>query len=158
MKSTFFSKDTGYDKFMKTMKSSSGTDSVFVGYLRSSKPYVNESGEPISMAQLAAVHEFGTAEIPERSFMRSTMAEKERELLNLTKKFLVQIINGDTNKKTALRTMGAFIARAFKNKIQTGPFAPDKPETTKRKGSDKPLIDTGQLRDSIEYELRKPGK
>jgi len=36
-------------------------------------------------------------------------------------------------------------------------WAPNSPRTVKRKGSDRPLIDTGQLRKSITYVIRNTG-
>jgi hypothetical protein len=44
---------------------------------------------------------------------------------------------------------------AVKNKVVTGPFEPNKPATIARKGSDRPLIDTAQLLNSITYVVRK---
>ena len=49
---------------------------------------------------------------------------------------------------------GANVCRAwFTN--QNNKFAPNKPETVKRKGSLRPLIDTGEMQKSITYVVRK---
>jgi len=36
-------------------------------------------------------------------------------------------------------------------------FPPHPPETKKQKGSDKPLIDTGRMRQSINYVIQEKG-
>jgi hypothetical protein len=52
------------------------------------------------------------------------------------------------------KIMGLAAENAVKRKILTGKFAPLKPATIKRKGHSKPLIDTGQLYDSITSQVR----
>ena len=43
----------------------------------------------------------------------------------------------------------------MKNTFTTGSFTPNKPATIKRKGSSRPLIDTGHLRQSITSKVVK---
>lgn len=58
-------------------------------------------------------------------------------------------------KERILRIAGAFLEGKVKEKItQSDPdWPPLKPETVKRKGSSRPLIDTGRLRDSITHKV-----
>ena len=58
-------------------------------------------------------------------------------------------------KEQILRKAGAFLEGAIKQKITEGDpsWPPLKPETIKRKGSSKPLIDTGKLRASITHKV-----
>ena len=58
-------------------------------------------------------------------------------------------------KEQILRKAGAFLEGAIKQKITQGDpsWPPLKPETIKRKGSSKPLIDTGKLRASITHKV-----
>lgn len=58
-------------------------------------------------------------------------------------------------KEQVLRKAGAFLEGKIKEKItHSDPsWPPLKPETVKRKGSSKPLIDTGRLRNSITHKV-----
>ncbi|MDF7681191.1 hypothetical protein PT300_11600 [Enterobacteriaceae bacterium ESL0689] len=50
--------------------------------------------------------------------------------------------------------MGEKLAGEVKRKIQSGIAPPLDPKTIARKGSSRPLIDTGNLLQSITYEVR----
>ena len=41
--------------------------------------------------------------------------------------------------------------------IKEGSFVPNAPSTIRKKGSDKPLIDTGRLRQSVNYHIKPKG-
>lgn len=58
-------------------------------------------------------------------------------------------------KERILRIAGAFLEGKIKEKITYSDpdWPPLKPETVKRKGSSKPLIDTGKLRNSITHKV-----
>lgn len=141
------------------MRKNEGEAHVFVGFTRSSPQYKPKKGQtpatPMSMAKLGAIHEFGTATIPERSYIRSTMSELDKKLKKMLKKFSTDALLGRIEKKKALGLIGEFLKAAFKNKIQDGVPPPNAPETIRRKGSDHPLIDTGQMRDTIDSEVRE---
>jgi phage gpG-like protein len=110
---------------------------------------------PITMPDLAAIHEYGapSRNIPERSFVRASIT------LNQSKygKFLL----GEVKSLLLLKTtpmkikqiLGMQAAADVQMYMVNGKFAPLKAKTIKRKGSSKPLIDTGQLRQSITYKV-----
>jgi len=62
-----------------------------------------------------------------------------------------------SEKERLLRLVGAFLEGKVKLTIQQGrpEWPPLKPETIKRKGSSKPLIDTGKLMNSITHKVEK---
>ena len=126
---------------------------VEVGFLTKSGTHKNSD---MTVASIAAIHEMGSADgtIPERSFMRSTMDEKNEEIENLTKKLADQVLFKNLSARKALGTLGAFIQKAFKQKINDGVEPPLKTATIRRKGSSKALVDTGQLINSIDYEVK----
>lgn len=111
----------------------------------------------LSMADLARIHEFGSpaAGIPERSFLRRTFYEKRDEVQKIFK----QVIDAMLNKKLpfvkAANIIGLWAATQVKNRITQGEHIPPplQPATVKRKGSDRPLVDTGALVGSIGYEI-----
>lgn len=116
-----------------------------------------EESEGITNAELAMIHEFGVPErgIPERSFMRSTASEESNNLGQLSKQVLNECLAGNISPCDAYATIGAYFQGRIVEKITDGEFEPNNENTVKRKGSSKPLIDTGQLRASITYEVRE---
>jgi hypothetical protein len=105
-------------------------------------------------AEIGAAHEFGTATIPERSWLRSTFRDqrKREQLRRLQARLLRDIMNGKITVEQAMGLLGAWGMGAVKATItRDGHFAPLKPATIARKGSSKPLIDTGQIVGAITW-------
>lgn len=105
-------------------------------------------------AEIALIHEFGApaAGIPARPFVRQTLENKAGQLAALQKKIAQALLMGTLTEGKALGLIGAWAAGAIKATItRDGNFAPLKPATIKRKGSDKPLIHTGQLVGAITF-------
>lgn len=133
-----------------------GKEKVLVG-VPSSANSMHEGGT-INMATLAAVHEFGSPSrgIPERSFLRSAVLEHKADIKNFimegTQAYLQQKKDIDL---AFYNKIGLFAANLVKDKILKGPFVPLSATTIERKGSSKPLIDTGALRQSITWTVRK---
>jgi hypothetical protein len=112
----------------------------------------------ISVVELAAVHEFGApnAGIPERSFIRRTFHEKRKELVKNVEILTKQVFSKELPLNNALDRLGAWGASAVKNTITGEPIPPPlKPKTIERKGSTRPLVDTGQLLNAITWEVHK---
>lgn len=130
--------DPGFRKFRRQLKG--GPNAVNIGLF-------GEQGSDIVI--YAASNEFGTDKIPERSFLRSTVDEKRRELRKFIDKNKVAITQGPLQRRQVLARLGLFAENEVVAKIDRGPFIPNKPATIARKGSSKPLIDTGRLRGSI---------
>ncbi|MDE9495734.1 hypothetical protein KKJ09_19635 [Xenorhabdus bovienii] len=129
---------------------------VYVGVPASKNQRNDETG--ISNAVVAAAHEFGVpGHIPERSFLRSTVSENKENAAKFLAKNIREALLTDGDKETPFALLGEKIAGEVKRKIQAGIDPPLDPKTIKRKGSSKPLIDTGQLLQSITYEVREDG-
>lgn len=107
----------------------------------------------LTVATIGYIQEFGTEHIPERSFIRSTIKEKRKEIIALQKKLLIKIRKGELDNKKALQLLGEFTADLMKQKIVSLKSPPNTEQTIKRKGSSNPLVDTGQLKNSITYEV-----
>lgn len=137
---------------------------------KSRKSLEEGTNADITNAELGIIHEFGVPEkgIPERSFMRSTASEEAENLSQLTNVMVTECLSGQITPKNALSQVGAYLQGKIVEKITDGEFQPNTPETLKRKltpvknkkkkrakDADKPLIDTGQLRASITYEVRE---
>ena len=46
----------------------------------------------------------------------------------------------------------------MQHQMVEGEFVPNAPSTIRKKGSDKPLIDTGQLRQGVSYKICRKGE
>ena len=112
-----------------------------------------QDGTPLAL--IAAVHEFGSTvrNIPERSFLRSTMNENMAKYIRMNRGNLQRVVNGHQSMHTALSLLGQVAVGDVKRKIRNGPFAELQPSTIRRKGSSKPLIDSGMLMQSVTYEV-----
>ena len=95
-----------------------------------------------------------TIVIPERSFIRSTMKDNEKRYADLMLKGFRSVLRMESTVEVVYQKIGITISDDVKSKILTGSFVPLKPSTIKKKGSSKPLVDTGEMRNSISYEVR----
>ena len=57
-----------------------------------------------------------------------------------------------------LKKIGIFQKDLIQEKITEGEFAPNAASTVKKKGSSKPLIDTGRMRQSVNYVIKEKGE
>lgn len=112
-------------------------------------------GEAISLAMIAATHEFGSPEqnIPERSFLRGGIRRGIPKFNKVNEDSLRKVVRGEMTCAGALDRLGVVAVGEVKREFVVGNFVPNKPATIKRKGSSRPLIDTAQLRQSITYQL-----
>lgn len=117
----------------------------------------------ISNARLAGVHEFGAqidtgraiVNIPERSFLRSTITEHRATYTEIARKLAQRVLAGAFDIPTALGLLGEKISSDVKRKIEKGIDPPNAASTIARKGSNVPLIDTAQMKNAITYQVRK---
>ncbi|MCK5601784.1 hypothetical protein KAR91_07950 [Candidatus Pacearchaeota archaeon] len=130
--------DPNFKKFRGQLNG--GPDQVNIGLF-------GEQGS--DLVEYAAKNEFGDQKTPERSFLRSTVDEDNRLFIRFIDKEKKNIVEGKRTRKSALKRLGIFAEGRVKLKINRGPFTPNAPFTIKKKGSSKPLIDTGRMRASI---------
>lgn len=151
-----FRKGKGMDELVTSMKANSGRTTVFVGFLRSSGTH--KGGEGMNVASVAHQNEFGTEKIPERSFMRSAMNENRKKIKKMCLALAKKVLHGEMDEHKALSVLGLFLQNKFRSKIQEGIPPPNAPSTIAAKGSDHTLIDSGQMRDSVDFEVVKGKK
>ena len=65
-------------------------------------------------------------------------------------------MNG-VSAEQVLKDIGIFQKDLIQDKIKEGDFAPNAESTVRKKGSSKPLIDTGRMRQSVNYQIRQKG-
>lgn len=124
-----------------------GGGGVKVGFLANA---TYPDGTPVAM--IAAIQDFGApgAGIPPRPFFRNMIAEKSPEWPKAIADLLVQ--NGYDLAKT-FEQVGQGIAGQLRQSIVDTNDPPLAPSTIARKGFDKPLVDTGHMLNSIDYEV-----
>jgi hypothetical protein len=112
-----------------------------------------ELGNP----DLAYIHENGApaANIPARPFLRPGVERAAGQVSQVLVTGITGALNGHTGAlRDALETAGQVAADAVKRYMVQGRFTPLKPATIRRKGSSRPLIDTGQLRQAVTFVVR----
>ena len=107
-----------------------------------------------SIAQYAMYNEYGTSRTPARSFMRSTFDEKVGELRQDMDARYGQMLAGQIDIRRALGLVGLRHQSEIQTKISSNIQPANHPYTIARKGSNRTLIDTGAMRNSIRYVVR----
>jgi len=102
------------------------------------------------VAAVAAFQDFGTGTIPPRPFFRNMVAAKSPEW---PKGIATQLRLTNYNVPLTLQRTGAAIQGQLKQSIQDTNAPPLARSTVRRKGFDKPLIDTGLMWRSVDYEV-----
>ena len=112
----------------------------------------DDEGAPTNQ-QVGTWHEFGTGKIPKRSFIRDTFDINRADFNKRLKKVAAVVLDG-ADPRLKMARFGLYAEGVIKKRIAAGipPALAD--VTIKRKGSSKPLIHTGQLRNSIASEVR----
>ena len=137
---------------------------VLVGVPAEKAPREEDArGTPINNAALAYIHDNGcpAVNIPARPFMRPGIENARHDIESGFAKAASAALEGRTDDMMLqLNAVGIKAATAIRMKINTGPFLPIGAATIaarRRRGriSTKPLIDTGQMRNSITYVIRK---
>lgn len=137
-------------------------------------------GTPVAM--IAAVHEFGSPSqgIPERPFLRVAMQRNAKKYVRLNRINLAKMLRGQMTVEQALSQLGDMAKGDVQTEIWHGDFKPLDPKTiaarrrarsngynkalqrevAKKQAAggaagpiDRPLIDSGQLRQSITWEI-----
>jgi hypothetical protein len=126
-----------------------GSGGVYVGVPASAGQY--EDGE--SLAVIGAVQEFGSADgrIPERSFLRVPLRANVETYRAILARGLADVAEGNASLYQVLSQVGARAAGDSQQAIAQGIQPANAQSTIERKGSSKPLVDTGRLRQSITY-------
>jgi len=138
--------DLGWNKILKNIKDLDGS-SVDIGI------FGNGGSASENLAERAAVHEFGThsGKIPSRPFMRNAFDQNKKNLRKFIEKQYDRMIAGNQNASMVRKRTGEWFTGKVKEEITTGRFRPLSLLTITRKGSSKPLIDTGEMRASTKY-------
>ena len=113
-----------------------GTASVAVGF----------AGENAAKAQ---ANEYGNPErnVPARPFMRRSGRRIEREIGAFMDEHYSGLDGGLS--EASAEELGAWMEGIVKRTIDAWRYPRNRPSTVRRKGFNKPLVDTGEMRDSV---------
>lgn len=143
----------GGSKFRSALRnavSKAAGGAVRVGILETQTYPTKDGKGDVSVAQVAYWNEYGTATIPARPFFRNTIADKQDEWADNAASIL-QHADGDVGKALAL--IGEGVKGDIVETIQNFSEPENAPSTVKKKGFNKPLIDTGDLWRAIQSEV-----
>jgi hypothetical protein len=96
--------------------------------------------------------------IPPRPFVRGFVDGKREQIAKTLDKLGGLVAGGKLKAETAMARLGEYGQSGVKSYIRNGTFTPNADSTIARKrGSTKPLIDGGTLKNSIRYQvIQKP--
>lgn len=126
----------------------------FIGFQRGN----GSEKDGTDLCDIAAWNELGTSRgIPSRPFIRNTVDLHQTDIDKMLDKMAVQILKGKTAEQV-LREMGVYLKGQMQEEITNGEYVPNAPATIRKKKSDKPLIDTGRMRSSVQYQIKEKGR
>jgi hypothetical protein len=120
---------------------------------KASAPHGQGKGQTIG--EIAAEHELGLG-VPQRSFLRAYTDQEDKTIRQRLKDAALRIELAGSTPDKEIGLICARIQAGVQEYIANGQVEPpNAPATIARKGSSTPLIDTGQLRSAITWELEK---
>lgn len=111
------------------------------GYLHSQGLHLKKSTKEIS--------------IPERSFIRSGFDEQKERYEERAEMLLDKVLHLELPVKVFMQALGQYIAGQLRLYLTDISSPSNHPFTVARKGSSNPLIDTGRMRQAIDYRVVK---
>ena len=136
--------DHGWKEIQKNIKTLQKTD-IKVGLIGG-----KADGHVI---EYAGYNEFGTSRIPSRPFMRQTFEENESRMSAAIGAAYASI-QGGASVYPEVNKIGLLYKGLIQRMIGSNMPPGLKPKTIARKGSSKSLIDTGRMRQSIDFEVK----
>jgi len=162
---TVIDQDHGYARVMRELADLGGDPpAVYVGIREQDGAETIEGGE-ITLAGIAAVHEFGTDRagrnnttvIPSRSFLRAEVDQNEGKYATAMSKAIGKTIDGQGSIERNLGRVGVECAGNVRRRIRAR-IPPPLAESTiagRKHGGDVPLIDQGRIIQSISSEVKR---
>ncbi len=145
-------RDLGAKRLLKEL-AKSGEITVGIHEAEGAAQKEGDDGGGERLIDIAIIHEFGaeSAGIPRRSFIRDWQDEGEKAHEDQQRKVARAVVEGKLDTETACNRLGVLWQAEVQKRLSDGIPPPNAPATIRRKGSSKPLIDTGQLRSAITF-------
>jgi hypothetical protein len=114
------------------------------------------SDDGVDLVDIAMFNELGTVHIPSRPFLRDSVDANADQINNFLQSMKKELLRGGS-AEDVLKKIGVFQKGLIQEQIVSGNFAQNSEATIKKKGSDTPLVDTGRMRQSINYVIQQKG-
>jgi len=150
--------DKGLDAFKKRLELLRLRKSYVKAGVMSNKNARTQAGAVgLSNAELASIHEYGLGHVPARPFIRPPFVANKASYLDILRNAYGAAMksNDPSGFRRALALIGMKMTADIKNYVTQGAGVPPPlaASTVARKGSSRPLVDTGQLINSVSYEV-----
>lgn len=151
--------------WQKLLAVAGGIDKAYVkvGLMgeKAAEPKLDDDDQPTdaTLIEVAVYNEFGTPDaehpIPPRPFIAAAFrGDGEKELGEKTRAIAKLLFAGKIDVKRAMGLLGLWGANRIKTYITTtDELVENAPITKKAKGSSRPLVDTGQLKNSMSWQV-----
>jgi hypothetical protein len=96
-----------------------------------------------------------TISIPSRPFFRNWIDGKREKIIEMAQKFADLALIGKTTVDQAFENLGLFCQAGIRQSIRSTLTPPNSRRTIKAKGSSHPLIDSGQMINSVTFAKEK---
>lgn len=153
-------RDKGYRKRLREIQRLNKS-SVVIGILSSGRggaPKGSRSGAlgKLSVLAVGEIHEFGLG-VPQRSFIRDWFDENGARASERIKRVAQLVVAGETTARKGMDLVGLWAQGSIQERMASTPgnWQALAPITVRRKGSSRPLIDTGQLRSAITFRVEE---
>lgn len=134
--------------FIKLPKSITGPTKVKVGF-----PAGKVDG---AVVDRAIWNHYGTTRgIPARSFLLNAIRKNRRKYLEAMKTAGAKVLRGETTLDQTMRKLGVLAQGDIQQEITDLRDPPNAPSTIAAKGSSNPLIDTGEMRSKVTWEVKR---
>jgi len=143
---TVIDKDLGFKRIVREVKRTSKSYTE-VGFQGDKK----EASGKARIVDVAVFNEFGTENIPSRSFMRTAFDRVQSQLDRLITNLYRRLLLGEIGTAKSLKIIGEYMKSEVQKQIDMTLEPSNSPSTIKQKGSSHPLIDTGQMKQSITH-------
>jgi hypothetical protein len=145
--------DHGWKRIAREVRANARTTlAIGIQGAQGSRKHVDSE---LTVAEIATLNEHGTSGIPARSFLRSTVDTNEPKYRKVLRGVADAVIAGKLDARTGLELVGEIIVGDVKQAIADGIPPPNAPSTIAAKGSSVPLIDSGQMRNSVTADIRE---
>lgn len=104
------------------------------------------------VVDIAIWNEFGTEKTPSRPFIRQCFADHQGLVEQHLQRIVLSVTKG-SDLRLELARLGQWYEGKQKQTLRNYPWKANRKSTIRRKKSSKPLIDTGQLVNSIRYQV-----
>lgn len=118
---------------------------------------IKKSEEETYVADIAFKNNFGSfkEKIPARPFGSTLIPRYKEKIERVIRKELKAYVEGKQTLEAAYNRIGLACSGFMKDNLTNGDWKPNAPFTVFLKGSSRPLIDTGQMRQSITYVVKE---